>query len=567
MSLYTDASLIMYPSGYKEDKIYSLKPTDGSGDLTFTRASTATRVNSDGLIETSPVNLFEYSQSFTNGVWVGVSASYSGDTLTASSGTSFKGLYQNQTTQGQQTVFFDVLYSSHQWVQIGLGTGASDLGFANFDVQNKVLGNTSGGFVNSIQDFGTYIRITSSFSSVDKTSVFLCMVDSGTASRADGTSSTGAVKLFKSQLNIGSTAKPYFPTTDRLNVPRIDYTSGCGKLLLEPQRTNIALRSNELSTAPNVIDGTTATVNFYTSPDGTTNAIKLAETTANDRHGFYQYYTVTAQTYTVSVFTKQIGRRYISLMSDFTGTNTFSYFDLQNKVVVSNGSGYTCSIEEFSDGWLRLSATVNAISGSRYTIWGGSTNGTTNTYVGNTSTFMTFYGLQVEAGSYPTSYIPTSGTAVTRVADAINQQIVGLTTITAGTFFLDFYRGVSVATARDSSTDGFFYRSSSSFPSGSAIEISTDAIGIARVGIRNSGLFFIAANQNNTLNHIKIAVKWDGVNLKVFANGVLQYNNPFVFANAFQYLGYNPDFKKEVQSVMIFPAALSDAELLALTTI
>ena len=61
MSFYDDASLIMFPSGYKEDKIYSLKPTDGSGDLTFTRASTATRVNADGLIETSPVNLMLYS--------------------------------------------------------------------------------------------------------------------------------------------------------------------------------------------------------------------------------------------------------------------------------------------------------------------------------------------------------------------------------------------------------------------------------------------------------------------------------------------------------------------------
>jgi len=51
MSTYTDASLIYYPSGVKAGKAYSLKPTDGSGDLTFTRASTATRVNSAGLIE------------------------------------------------------------------------------------------------------------------------------------------------------------------------------------------------------------------------------------------------------------------------------------------------------------------------------------------------------------------------------------------------------------------------------------------------------------------------------------------------------------------------------------
>lgn len=51
MSTYDDASLIYYPSGYKAGTAYSLKPTDGSGDLTFTRASTATRVNAAGLIE------------------------------------------------------------------------------------------------------------------------------------------------------------------------------------------------------------------------------------------------------------------------------------------------------------------------------------------------------------------------------------------------------------------------------------------------------------------------------------------------------------------------------------
>ena len=57
MSLYTDASLIMYPSGVKASKIYSQKPTNGSGDLTFTRASTATRVNSIGLIEAVASNV------------------------------------------------------------------------------------------------------------------------------------------------------------------------------------------------------------------------------------------------------------------------------------------------------------------------------------------------------------------------------------------------------------------------------------------------------------------------------------------------------------------------------
>ena len=52
MSFFDDASLVMIPSGYKDQKVYSVKPIDGSGDLTFSRSNdTATRVDSNGLIE------------------------------------------------------------------------------------------------------------------------------------------------------------------------------------------------------------------------------------------------------------------------------------------------------------------------------------------------------------------------------------------------------------------------------------------------------------------------------------------------------------------------------------
>ena len=58
-SLYDSASLVMIPSGVKEDKLYSIKPTNGDGDFTFSRGSDieATRVNSSGLIEKAKVNL------------------------------------------------------------------------------------------------------------------------------------------------------------------------------------------------------------------------------------------------------------------------------------------------------------------------------------------------------------------------------------------------------------------------------------------------------------------------------------------------------------------------------
>ena len=113
MSNYTDASLIYYPSGYKAGEAYSLKPTDGSGDLTFTRASTATRVNESGLIESvatgvpridftgggcgklllepQRTNLLLYSELFNNAYW-----SSFGITITPNSTTSPDGTLNAQ---------------------------------------------------------------------------------------------------------------------------------------------------------------------------------------------------------------------------------------------------------------------------------------------------------------------------------------------------------------------------------------------------------------------------------------------------------------------------------------
>ena len=51
MSLLTQASLVLTPTSYKANKLYSVVPSSGNGDMTTTRATTATRVNSSGLVE------------------------------------------------------------------------------------------------------------------------------------------------------------------------------------------------------------------------------------------------------------------------------------------------------------------------------------------------------------------------------------------------------------------------------------------------------------------------------------------------------------------------------------
>jgi hypothetical protein len=51
MSLLTQASLVLTPTAYKANKLYSIIPSSGNGDMITTRATTATRVNSSGVIE------------------------------------------------------------------------------------------------------------------------------------------------------------------------------------------------------------------------------------------------------------------------------------------------------------------------------------------------------------------------------------------------------------------------------------------------------------------------------------------------------------------------------------
>ena len=72
MSLYKDASLVMIPSAYKDGKLYSIRPTDGDGDFTFSRGSNlaATRVDVNGLIEKGRENLLLQSNQFDTAPWV-----------------------------------------------------------------------------------------------------------------------------------------------------------------------------------------------------------------------------------------------------------------------------------------------------------------------------------------------------------------------------------------------------------------------------------------------------------------------------------------------------------------
>jgi hypothetical protein len=57
MTLLSEASFLVTPNGYKEDKLYAAIPTNGNGDMTFTRATTATRVDENDLVSSVASNV------------------------------------------------------------------------------------------------------------------------------------------------------------------------------------------------------------------------------------------------------------------------------------------------------------------------------------------------------------------------------------------------------------------------------------------------------------------------------------------------------------------------------
>jgi hypothetical protein len=204
-------------------------------------------------------------------------------------------------------------------------------------------------------------------------------------------------------------------------------------LLLEPQRTNVITYSEDV-TNWGQNQTPVVTLNNGTAPDGTTTADKVVVNAASE--GFYNFSggnVASGTTYTTSIFIKYISGA-TNLYFGFAGTgfggDNLNSFNIQNGTVTSSAAGNTCSVVSYGNGWYRLidTKTANAVSTGGFILYG----------VGSPETQYLVWGAQLEAGAHVTSYIPTSGASVTRVADAASKTgISSLIGQTEGTLFID----------------------------------------------------------------------------------------------------------------------------------
>jgi hypothetical protein len=404
----------------------------------------------------------------------------------------------------------------------------------------------------------------------------------------DSSANAADILVWGGQINIGSTAKPYFPTTDRLNVPRLTYQNGgggCPSLLLEKQSTNVNTYSNNISNASYNYQNASVSGITTTSPDGTSNSFGIvADTSSNNFHRWYKSFGALSGTYTTSIYAKKGTSKYLGIgwnSDGSTGNNNIVVYDLDAGTISSNIYSITASIESVGNGWYKCIHTFNFGTGGSFADLCVHNAGLLSNYTAaafqvydtpSVSTTLYLWGIQVEASSYATSLIETTSASATRVADTcFKTGISSLIGQTSGVLFADlvflnpepmFFLSI-VGTDWYQDSIYFELANSTNYISVASVKSSTGA------GSANST---IAPTANS---RYKIAVQYSGTAFNLYINGTkfsgTRSANSLCSKLYLNELGTLASTKNNLQTkfneVVTFTTALSDAECISLTTI
>jgi len=205
----------------------------------------------------------------------------------------------------------------------------------------------------------------------------------------------------------------------RLDYPLIDgVQKGCPHHILEPARTNVITYSEDFSNSSWSKGNSSITSDSIISPDGSLNADKLTADSSNSTHYIdtSSISFTSGVSYTVSIFVKDNNKNLVIQGSGSVTANAFASFDLKDGFIINESVG-TGIIKNFGNGWYRCSLTFTsaATTSGVITFLMGETRN--DSYQGDGTSGLYIYGASLEAGSYPTSYIPTTSTTVTRSAE------------------------------------------------------------------------------------------------------------------------------------------------------
>ena len=194
------------------------------------------------------------------------------------------------------------------------------------------------------------------------------------------------------------------------NEPRFDHnplTGECLGLLVEESRTNLLTRSEEFNDAAWNKNLATVTANAATAPDGTITADQVNSISSQTSYLRPSVSISSSTTYTFSLYVKPLTTNKIIVMENFGIGN----LTINLSTLTTSGGGGTAQILTLSNGWYRIIYTFTGTTQFPAIFLAGYPTSA------DSASFY-FWGAQLEVGSFPTSYIPTSGSTVTRSADS-----------------------------------------------------------------------------------------------------------------------------------------------------
>jgi hypothetical protein len=486
----------------------------GQDLATFTRASSGTFVGSDGLIKTATTNLLLRSEDFNDASWTKFNSTITANAAIAPNGTltADKLIANSGAASGRASVSITATADTPAtlscfakqgetsvfglFISDGITGRAADFNL----VTGTVSGTPTAGMTASIQPVGDgWYRCVVTVASASLAGATRSLRIVQTVVANDGTS---GLFIWGAQFEQSPTVGEYIPTTSTINsAPRFDHNPTTGEslgLLVEESRTNNLVQSEDFATTWTQ-SNVTVTTNTVTAPDGTTTADTFGPVVGDGltttRFLRQSPVLTTQQAYTFSVFVK-VGTATTNgialFVSDQTATNNFrSNFNLVTLGTTALSTGWatpTSTIIPYPNGWYRCilsGVTSTAHTALRAIIYLNFFGTTADTYG-----TIHIWGAQLEAGAFPTSYIPTTTATVTRSAD-----VASIT----GTNFSSWYR-------QDEGT------------------VFADAISVA------TSTTVLAMSDNTTNNRVQIETGVSTRRFRVTSSGAARYDNSVAYA-------------------------------------
>jgi len=418
--------------------------------ITFTRASNATYYDGYTSVKAEE-NLLEYSEDISVFGKTGTNATL--NTTTAPDGTttadklisngvdlSRPRMYDDYKVVSGRTYTHSIFAKASEvsWIKLRNDVSGA-FGGAFFNLSTGSVGTVDSGYTASIVDAGNgWYRciVTHTASTTGDNLIGVTLAEGDNDITWSSISSGDGVFLWGAQAEERDTVTAYTATsgtpitkyqpalqTAGNNVARFDHNPTTGEslgLLIEESRTNLLIYSEDFSNANWNKLTTSITSNTIIAPDGTLTGDKIIPDNGSSTHYIYESMTVsTGNDYVASVYAKKGEYDYIRINNRVDDLSRQTWFNLSNGTVGTVQSGLTASIQDVGNGWYRCSVVASVTSSTTATMYITPVNADNTTYISSPDGYsgIFIWGATYEQGSFPTSYIKTTGSQVTRSAD------------------------------------------------------------------------------------------------------------------------------------------------------